>query len=410
VIWFGAGGPGAGGPLAGQAPDRLWGEVVTAAGERHVGYLRWDRNETGWMDLLEGRRRLDAEIQDRVAVALGGTPEERARSVEFMGVRISWDEDDPPGAGAAGVRFGQLREVRRLGEDRALLVLRDGSEVEFTSASTDLGSGHRGLRVTPVAGAPTELRWRDLDRVRFGAVPADAPDPDAFRLHGTVEDRWGRRWTGDISWDRDEALSSDLLEGEEGGEERAIRFELVASIARRAEGGARIRLRNGREMILEGSNDVDRGHRGVQVSDPELGQIDVPWTSFARVRFHPPASRRGYDAFPVAGALYGTVVDRSGERHEGRIIWDADEAAEWEMLNGNDRGLAVQVAFGRIRAVERASARSARVELRDGRVLELEGSNDVGRGNRGIVVEGADGTLRVVTWRDFVRLDVQGGR
>ena len=46
-----------------------------------------------------------------------------------------------------------------------------------------------------------------LDRIRFGSAPGEA-SPAEGRLHGTVEDRWGRRYTGYIAWDRDATLAA----------------------------------------------------------------------------------------------------------------------------------------------------------------------------------------------------------
>jgi hypothetical protein len=296
--------------------------------------------------------------------------------------------------------------MRTLGDDGAILLLRDGSEVELRSTSSDLGTGLRELVVEVPGERTRELRWRDLERIRFRPVPLDAPDPGSARLHGTVEDRWGGRWTGDLSWDRDEVLSSDILDGEEEGEEREIPFELVAAVERRLEGGARVTLRNGRELVLTGTNDVDRGHRGVQVSDRELGRVEIPWDAFASVHFHPPGDSPGYDDIRTPGPLRGTVVAEDGSRHRGRIVWDGDERAGWQHLDGEFRGLAFAVEFGGIRSIEKASSRAARVELRDGRILELAESNDVDRTNRGIAVEEEDGSFEVIQWREFRRLEL----
>ena len=51
-------------------------------------------------------------------------------------------------------------------------------------------------------------------------------------------------------------------------------------------------------------------------------------------------------------------------------------------------------------------AERIRVELRDGRILDLRGSNDVDRSNRGVVVESEHGRFEI-GWRDFVELRLQ---
>lgn len=385
-----------------QAPDRLWGTVRTASGAVHEGFLRWDRNEASWADVLDGRKALDDDLQDRVAEALGADLDARARSVEFLGVRISWDDDGPPPGGAdSGVRFGHLAWVRPTSDGTATLGLKSGREVDFVATSTDLGSALRALEVEGADGGVVELAWHDLERVDFSAAPAGA-DPGADRLWATVRDRWGDRWTGFVSWDRDEALGSDVLDGEDaGGRDREIRFELVASVERLFEGGARVVLRNGEALELRGTNDVDDGHRGVQIADPALGEVSIDWRDVVEVRFATPPSEPGYDAFDGGDELRGTVTTDTGDRFSGRLHWDADERYSWEFLDGAARGVDMRVEFGRIARISRRSSRSAEVELRDGRTLVLEGSNDVNRGNKGIVVELDDGSLQVVEWDRF---------
>ena len=123
-----------------QAPDRIWGTVHTATGATHEGFLRWDRNEASWADLLDGQKGLDRDLLDRVAEALGDDLDERARSVEYLGVRISWDDDGPrPGSADSGVRFGHLSWLRPTSDVSATLGLKSGEEVELLAASTDLG-------------------------------------------------------------------------------------------------------------------------------------------------------------------------------------------------------------------------------------------------------------------------------
>ena len=39
-----------------QETDRIWGRVHTAAGEIREGFIRWDRNEGVWADLLDGSK------------------------------------------------------------------------------------------------------------------------------------------------------------------------------------------------------------------------------------------------------------------------------------------------------------------------------------------------------------------
>lgn len=391
-----------------QGSALLWGTVRTTAGTTHEGFLRWDRNEAAWADALHGQKQADRDLLDRMAESLGEDLAIRGRSVEYLGVRITWEDDGDAEGSQSSVRFGHLAWLEPVSENSARLGFKTGEEIELRGGSTDLGSGLREFIVhDPVAG-PVEVTWTELERIDFGAAPTGARPPSE-RLYGTVEDRWGRSWSGFISWDLDEAFASDVLDGEEDGSERAIPFERIRSIERRLAGGARVSLVDGDDLVLEGSNDVDAGHRGVQVSDPALGLVDLDWRDVRVVHFETPPATPGYHDFDGGRRLDGVVTTRDGESWSGRVIWDADEASSWEVLNGSDRGIAFEVELAMIARIERRSSRSAAVTLRDGRGLVLDGSTDVDRSNRGIVVELDDGTIRIVEWSRFESLVLSGG-
>jgi hypothetical protein len=392
-------------PVTGEAQaqdaDRIFARVRTAAGETYEGTVRWDRNEGSWADLLDGIKDLDAELLEWVT----GWDEEdaRERSIEFLGIRITWndDDDDLPSSAESGIRFGHLRSLRVTGDDHARLTLKSGEEMDWRGGSTDLGEDMRALLVHDPTRGLVELRWRDLDRVDFMAAPGGAlPEPER-RLYGTVTDRWGNRHAGLISWDLDEILTSDLLDGKEGGREREIPFGTIRAIERLSSGSSRVTLEGGETLVLEGTNDVGRGHRGVQISDPGLGRVEVRWGEFASVRFEPVPDGFGYDVFDGGHRLRGTVLTEDGESFTGGILWDADESRSWEMLDGSWRDIVFDVEFGAIATIEKRSSRSAEVVLLDGRSFELEGSNDVDRDNKGIVIEVDGGDPVLIRWDRF---------
>jgi hypothetical protein len=315
----------------------------------------------------------------------------------------------------SGVRFGHIAALTVAGEDRVELELRSGERVELSGGATDIGRSIREIVVDVPGRDEIELRWRDLERVDFSSPPAGA-QARARRLFGTAEDVTGRRFTGYISWDLDEILESDVLDGEEieGGRERDIRFDEISEIER-IDGGARVTLRRGGTIDLTGSNDVDRGHRGVQVSDPMLGMVEVEWREFRTLRFHEPDAVADYGTFDGGHELRGTVFTTSGEEISGTIRWDADEAASWEFLNGRSQDVAFTVELAFVDRIERGEAFGATVVLTDGRTLELEDTSDVDWDNRGILVAGegasaaATSSWRVISWEDFREIRFRRG-
>ena len=402
-------------PVSAQDGDRIWGRVHTASDGVLEGFIRWDRNEGSWVDVLDGSKGIPEENYQAWLAANGGEP--AVRSIELLGHRISWDEEDPdfPSSTASGIRFGHLASLRVIGRDRVELTLRSGDTLELGGGSTDLGPSIRELIVDAPGHDEVELRWRDLEQVVFTAAPAGA-QASSRRLYGAVEDVEGRRFTGYVSWDLDEILESDVLNGDEmdGGDEHEIRFARITSIER-IDGGARVTLRDGDVLELDGSNDVDRGHRGVQISDPDLGMVEVEWREFRVLVLHETEAVVGYETFDGGQPLLGTVTTQSGEEIEGAIRWDADEAASWEFLNGRADDVVFTIELAYVSRIERGEAFGATVTLLDGRSFELEESNDVDWGNRGILIagEGARRTdasgWRVIPWDEFREVRFRSG-
>ena len=49
------------GPVCAQDADRIWGQVHTKSGEVHEGFIRWNRNEVSWVDILGGSKDVPPE-------------------------------------------------------------------------------------------------------------------------------------------------------------------------------------------------------------------------------------------------------------------------------------------------------------------------------------------------------------
>ena len=397
-----------------QDADRIWARVHTTSGEVHEGFIRWDRNEGSWVDILDGSKEVPSENYDAWLEA-NADGERPTRSLELKGYRITWNEEDPdfPSTATSGVRFGHLDALIVTGDDEAEIVLRSGVRVVLSGGSTDIGS-MRELVVEDRDGNETELDWEDLDRVDFSAVPAGAT-AHARRLYGSVEDQDGNTYAGYLSWDLDEILESDILDGEdEEGDEHRIPFREIASIEGHRRGST-VTLVSGRVLELDDSNDVDRGNRGIQISDPGLGMVEVEWEEFRRADFGPaPTPGVGYDAFDGGHPLRGTVVTQAGEEISGLLRWDADEQWSWELLDGWLEEVDYTIEFGNITHIRRNEAVGVVVTLTDGRTLEVHDGNDVDWDNKGILVspEGTSGPseapqFRYVHWDDFreVRFD-----
>ena len=392
----------------GSDPSRLFGRVVATDGTVYRGYIRWDVNEAGWFDILHG----DKDIPDRNrqdAERLGWEPDRRERRIEIFGIGISWDEEgnDIGWSAQSGIRFGHISTLEPLTGDRARLILKSGEEIELDGGG-DVGDGVDGILVEDPRGGQVELDWDDIEVVDFIGGPS-TPSGWGDRLYGTLETRDGHRFTGYIVWDMYELFTTDVLDGEAEGRDHEIPFGRIRTIARHSSAAARVTVDEGEELVLRGSNDVDDDNRDILVADPSFGEVRVTWDELDHVEFGAPPEQPAFGAFDGGHRIRGTVAARGGESHTGAIRWDNDEEFTWEILDGELRdGVELDIEFGAIESIERVSSDLSRVTLRDGRAFDLGDSNDVASGNKGIYVERADGTLVLVPWDRFERVDFDG--
>ena len=354
-------------PLSGT--NRLYGTVETRHGDSYQGFIRWDRNEGSWGDLLDATKR------------------------------------DGNFTGLSGIRFGHVQHIQSHGSNQAVFTLRSGHTVRMQGGSSDLGRGLRALLITdPVHGQAT-LDWHDIRQVTFQSVPQNA-DPPEGRLHGTLTTASGMEFTGYIAWDVDEIYSTDVLDGEADGRDHEVPFGAIESIRRGGSRSAHVVLHSGERLTLSGTNDVNKGNRGITVSDPALGQAKVMWGAFASVRFHGADAEGSLSDFNGGEPLRGTVITASGDALAGEIKWDRDESQSWEMLNGTAADTELDIEFSNIARIVKNGPGST-VVLRDGRSFDLRGSNDVDGDNRGIVVTSGNQPY-TVEWDDFRELRLDG--
>jgi len=428
------------GEVPAQSNDLIWGRVHDTAGSVHEGFIRWDRNEGVWADLLDGSKETPPlEYQDWWVLA-HPSDRERERVIEVAGYRITWDDEEPEFSSRreSGIRFGHLAGLTVTGDDSALLTLRSGQEVELEGGSTDLGTDLRDIVVTDRAGREVELEWGDVERVEFMPAPQGVNAPTR-RLFGTIQMKDGPTFTGYIAWDSNVAFGSETLEKlGVAGRSRGVPLSRVGSI-RPSRDGARIRLSDGTEVDGSDSAHLDWGNPSIQISDPGLGQVTVQLRDVEEIRFDTLPGGPGWEKFDGGRPLRGTVVTADSTELTGWIRWDADEGSSWEILDGRDGRSTFDVEFGQIASIARTREVSVTVNvgvagagvdrdrregvavtLLDGRVLHLDGSNDVSEDNDGVFVlpndsaasrEDPDAVWIMVRWGDFreIRFEPEGG-
>ncbi len=379
----------------------LYGRVLTDAGGEYEGFLRWGRQEAFWDDLFHSMK-TSLPFRDHVDPEdIESARPDRGGRVEMWGIRIRWSADKADARRLFIARFGDISRIEVGGPGEARVEMRDGSTYEVTGYSDDVNTE---IRLLDAQGTEHELRWNRIDTIEFEPAPPHLAPP-AERLYGVVETR-RQNWTGYVMWDKEECMTSDLLDGETRDGEVSIEMGRIRSIARRGSSRSLVKTVDGKRWKLRGTNDVNRDNRGIMVEVPDLGRITVPWDEFESFeRQGAPDSGMPYDDYSQPRPLRGRVEDTDGRVHTGRMVFDLDESESWEILNGSADRVLFDIPFSNIRRLIPVGEDACRVELREGGEVLLRDGQDVSARNEGLLVfESEEGDPTYIPWLEVASI------
>jgi hypothetical protein len=385
--------------LAFAEKDLIYGTVYTYDDDELEGFIRWDKNEASWGDVLDGNK--DLKRRGRKDRSRDRYRDRDAREVKIFGITVYSDDYNWRWSGEAesGILMGHIETLIPDGDNEVILELKSGESVELHGGSGDIGSDNREILVDTEDEGIVELDWDDIDRIDFRQAPGRETQ-FGQRLYGTLVSRDGDEYTGFVCWDMDEIFDTDILDGHDKKRKRKIKFGKMESIERRSSSSALVTLKDGKKMRLSGTNDVDDSNRGILIMDKDLGRIEVSWDEFDYLEFKDPPEGPKYDSYDGGRLITGTVVTEDGDEFSGTIRWDDDEEYTWELLDGEINDIEFSIEFGNIESIEKSSRRGSLVVLRDGRKFRLRDSNDIDDDNKGIFVETDSGT-ELIEWDDF---------
>lgn len=299
----------------------IYGRVETRY-EVYEGRLRWDE-EAFWDQYLDSNK-------ERTEFGHWVPSEHRMqkRRISLFGSESTRTRLRSQRRGFMA-RFGDIDRIEPHSRGWSTVTMKDGSRFELEGGG-DIWSR---LRIQEPGEAEIRLAWERIRRIVFLPTPKDFPTTER-RLHGKVFSRHGI-FEGSVHWDKDECTSLDELDGDDrSGERRTIPMGEIRELENLGN-TTRVVLASGEELELGGTNDVNRGHRGLWVDDPRFGRVLIPWRAFERLELVPTShSGPGYEDLAPGLPLAGVVLTREGQRHQGHVVWDVDEARTWEILNG----------------------------------------------------------------------------
>ncbi len=385
---------------AAETDGYIYGTITTTSGTSYTGVMRWDTEEAFWDDLFHSSKvELPyAHLAPRDRRGDG----ERRPWWKVLGRKIEMQFGDGNPSRVVIVRFGDIRSITVTGGNQAILVLKDGSELEVSGYSNDVGGP---IWIRDASLGDIELKWKKIDTIEFAATP-ESVRPEGRRLYGVVQTDAGQ-FEGYIQWDKQECLSTDELDGDADDGRLSIPMGKIQTIERHGRSAARVTLNDGRELVLDGTNDVNDDNRGILVEDARYGRVEIPWSEFERIELRVASdSGRAYDSYAKPSVLRATVTTTDGQTVRGELVYDVDEQFSWEMLNGSADGVEYNIPFASIASIEPNGRHGATITLHNGENLELEDGQDVSENNDGVVVL-AGGAERYLDWSLIRKLELE---
>jgi hypothetical protein len=359
-----------------QSEVMIYGTVHTSR-HAYTGPIRWGSEEVLWTDVFNA-----AKTDDSYEKMI---PEKKDDGDSWFNYDWKFSSIWENVSNHQFVaQFGNFKEMRMTGRGRVLIILKNGGEVEVQDDGNDIGEK---VQVLDADLGAISIEWENIDRIEFMAAPARLSSTFGAPLFGTVEGGRKEKYTGYVVWDNDERVGNDKLDGDdEDGRDVSLRFADIASIEKKGR-GSQVTLKDGREIFLVGSNDVDNDNRGVLVVVPEIGVIKFTWNAFNKVTFSPPSGTTpSFDFYSPPKFKSGTVSRLNDTGVTGKIIYDVDEALDFELLDGKENGIEYSIPLKNIRKITPRNADYSTIELVSGLSLLLGDGRDVSEGNAGVLV------------------------
>ncbi len=344
----------------------------------YVGPIRWGGEEVFWTDMFNAAKK-DNDYAKLI-------PKEKENKDWWSNYDWSFESiwQNKGNIHQFTCQFGNLKEIIVRNEDDITLKLKNGGEMRVDGEGyNDLGSK---VQILDEELGTININWDRIQRIEFLNTPAKLDQVFGQPLYGTVQGGRRESYTGYIVWDNDERLSSDKLDGDTRDGDVSIKFSEISAIEKRDD-GCDVTLRSGRTQFLDDSNDVDSGNRGVWVISPEFGVIKFSWKAFRKITFSPPpGTGQVYSSFPAPVPMEATVSLVDGGEMSGRIIYDVDEALDFEMIEGKENDIEYQIPIRLIARITPKNFDYSEIELKSGQRLLLGGMRDVSEDNSGILL------------------------
>jgi len=378
----------------------IYGKVTTIDGDKYIGQIRWGTEEVFWFDFFNATKPNNENLEFLSRSEMNDLRETSGHWAERWVERVFSVNDGSYNNNFThtfACQFGDLKSIEVKSRNRVNIILKDDQVIRLDDGSNDIGAT---IRILDEELGKVEVKWDRLERVDFMETPKNLKDKFGEPIFGKVQTRYGEI-TGYIQWDHDERLSVDKIDGETRRDNYSVPFENIQSIEKYGR-GVLLKTKSGKELELDGSNDVNRENRGIIVNTLGMGYVDIPWSEFEKLTLSDPAKGDlvGYNDFKGPNKLAGTVLLTNGTSYSGIIVYDLDESIDIEVLNGEKDDIEYLLPFRAIQKINPKNYYYTQVTLKDGDMLLLGKTQDVSDQNTGILVFESESNYHYIPWRD----------
>ena len=363
--------------LGAQNSDEfIYGKVITESGETYKGFMRWGKEELAWHDVFNS-----VKADNKYST---NTREDKSFWKDFSwNISSLWEDKYSQVAHTFACFFGDIHGIYPDSGDRLQLELKNGTLLKLDGGSNDVGTT---IQMHDYELGLIKLDWNKIESIEFEQAPYFTKAPYGDLLYGVVNTYRKGQFEGYIKWDLDERVSTDVLDGYSDNGEQEIQFANIEAISKHKE-GALVTLKSGREFFLRGTNDVNRGNRGIAIYSNGIGRIELGWEEFKDVQFKE-AYQKGpsYRDFSEPVGIKARVSTYDDDKLDGLIVFDVDERWELEFMDGDDDKLKYQIPFRHIKTIHPKNKSYSLVELKNGDSLLLGEKQDVSYKNDGILL------------------------
>lgn len=364
----------------------MYGTVTTISGDTYTGPIRWGSDEVYWMETFNAQKTSNDFLRF-LSKQEAENISNQSEGKSWMGINLRslniWEDKYSGSNHQFDTQFGDIKSVEPTSKDKARLTLKNGVILEVNgNGYEDVGTS---VRVYDEELGEVKLNWSRIEKIDF-MEPATKPSYSFGQpIYARVDAGRKGIFEGLIQWDKDERFMEEVLDGKDRDGDKEIPFHSIRKIVN-GRSGAEVTLRSGRQLVLTGTRDVNNNNAGIVVNAPGLGQVTIPWRDFEEMEILDTGSGLAYSDFPVSQGLSATIVTVDGDKHNGLIAFDLDEAWEFEILDAKDDNVEFKIPMRNIKNIIPKNSSYSTVVMRDGTDWLLGDHRDVSDSNSGVLI------------------------